>query len=267
MSIPKVLSIAGSAAQGSAGIQADLKTFEEFDVYGMSAVTAIVANNSTTKQGIFTQPLEAVEAQIHASLEHVGVDALKTGMLFTEEIIDLTARLIKEANVSNVVVDPVMIGKMGSQLLKDEAIAALVEKLIPQAAIITPNLQEGARLVNSPVPENPDDMKMMARDLYQLGASYVLLKGGALEGHPAVDILYDGTSITELESERVQTIHTSGAGCTYSAAIAAELAKGSSVEDAVRRAKSFVTTAIRYALSFDRGIGSTFHAAHRLKKD
>lgn len=266
MAISRVLSIAGSASQGSAGIQADLKTFQEFDAYGMSAITAIVANNEKTHQGIFTQPIESIEAQVYASLEHVGVDALKTGMLFTEEIISRVAELIEESNVSSIVVDPVMVGKMGSQLLKDEAIDALIEKIVPMATIITPNLQEAARMLRSPVPETPEDMKAMARDLSHLGSDYVLVKGGALKGYPAVDMLYDGNSIVELETERVNTIHTSGAGCTYSAAITAELAKGKPVEEAVRRAKSFVTTAIRHALSFDRGIGSTYHAAHRTEE-
>lgn len=263
--IPRVLSIAGSASQGSAGIQADLKTFQEFDVYGMSAVTALVANNRKTEQGIFTQPLVSIEAQIYASLEHVGVDALKTGMLFTEEIIKRTAEIIEESQVENVVVDPVMVGKMGSQLLKDEAVETLMNELLPLAKIITPNLQEAAHMLGVPVPETPEDMKAAARDLYHLGPEYVLIKGGALKDYPAVDMLYDGSGMMELESERVQTIHTSGAGCTYSAAITAELAKGNSVEDSVRRAKSFVTTAIQHALSFDCGIGSTYHAAHRLK--
>ncbi|SFF82550.1 pyridoxine kinase/hydroxymethylpyrimidine/phosphomethylpyrimidine kinase [Halobacillus alkaliphilus] len=266
MSIPRVLSIAGSASQGSAGIQADLKTFEEFDVYGMSAITAIVANNKTTDQGIFTQSIEAIEAQVYASLEHVGGDALKTGMLFTEDIIKRTAELIRYSEVRNIVVDPVMVGKMGSQLLKDEAIETLVKELLPMATIITPNLQEAARILEAPVPESPEDMKALARDLQSLGPDYVLVKGGALKDYPAVDILFDGTSMVELESERVETVHTSGAGCTYSAAIAAELAKGKTVEEAVRKAKSFVTSAIVYALSFDRGIGSAYHAAHRTKK-
>ncbi|MEC3884457.1 bifunctional hydroxymethylpyrimidine kinase/phosphomethylpyrimidine kinase [Halobacillus sp. HZG1] len=267
MSISKVLTIAGSAAQGSAGIQADLKTFQEFNVYGMSAVTAIVANNKQTERGIFTQPIDAIEAQIYASFEHVGVDALKTGMLFTEDIIKKVAGLIRASEVTNVVVDPVMVGKMGSQLLKDEAIETLTKELVPLAKVVTPNLHEAARMLRCEVPETPEDMKVVARDLYSLGAEYVLVKGGSLKGYPAVDMLYDGSSITELETERIDTIHTSGAGCTYSAAIAAELANGYSVEDAVRRAKSFVTSAIRHAISFDRGIGSTYHAAHRMISD
>lgn len=265
MSIPRVLTIAGSASQGSAGIQADLKTFQEFDVYGMSAITALVANNSTTERGIFTQPVEAIEAQVLASLEHVGVDALKTGMLFTKDIIEKTAELIKSSDVRHVVIDPVMIGKMGSQLLQDDAIETLIKKMIPLATVLTPNLQEAARMLESDLPETPEDMKMMARDLYHLGPEYILLKGGSLKDYPAVDVLYDGKSLVELETERIPTIHTSGAGCTYSAAITAELAKGNTVEEAVRKSKAFVTSAIQHALSFERGIGSTYHAAHRIK--
>ncbi|MFD2923579.1 bifunctional hydroxymethylpyrimidine kinase/phosphomethylpyrimidine kinase [Halobacillus naozhouensis] len=263
MSIPRTLTIAGSAAQGSAGIQADLKTFQELGVYGMSAITAIVANNSTTEQGIFTQPLEAIEAQIYASMEHVGPNALKTGMLFTEPIIKQTSELIAASSVKEVVVDPVMIGKMGSQLLQDEAIETLIEHLLPLATIITPNLQEAARILDEPAPESPEEMEEAARNLYELGPKYVLLKGGSLTNHHAIDILYDGSTLRRYGSERIDTIHTSGAGCTYSAAITAELAKGKTVEEAVTTAKSFVTSAIRHALSFNRGIGSTNHAAHR----
>ncbi|UOR11052.1 bifunctional hydroxymethylpyrimidine kinase/phosphomethylpyrimidine kinase [Halobacillus amylolyticus] len=263
MSIPRTLTIAGSAAQGSAGIQADLKTFQELDVYGMSAITAIVANNSTTEQGIFTQQIEAIEAQIHASFEHVGPDALKTGMLFTEPIIKRTSEIIASSSVKGIVVDPVMIGKMGSQLLQDEAIETLITHLLPLATIITPNLQEAARILDEPLPQSPEAMEAAACKLHQLGPDYVLIKGGSLKNHAAVDILYDGSTVKRFESERVNTIHTSGAGCTYSAAITAELAKGKTVEEAVGIAKAFVTSAIQHALSFNRGIGSTNHAAHR----
>lgn len=262
MSIPRVLTIAGSAAQGSAGIQADLKTFEELDVYGMSVITAIVANNSTTEKGIFTNSLEAIEAQFYASFEHVGIDALKTGMLFTKDIIERTAELIKQADVPHVVVDPVMIGKMGSQLLKDDAIDTLVDTLFPLSTVITPNLHEAIRLTGKTKIETVEDMKEAARELYKLGPAYILIKGGRLhEG--AVDVLYDGKDYKEFRTERIDTIHTSGAGCSYSAAIASGLAKGKSMTDAVYEAKDFVTCGIKHALSFNRGIGSTYHGAWR----
>lgn len=263
MTIARVLTIAGSAAQGSAGIQADLKTFQERDVYGMSVITAIVAKNPVTKESIFTNSLAAIEAQYYTATENVGVDALKTGMLFSKEIIESAAKLIKTSNVRSVVVDPVMIGKMGSQLLKDEAIEAMKEQLFPLATVITPNLLEAARLVGKKEIKNIDEMKQAAVNLYELGPNYVLVKGGALKEGPAVDVLYDGASFIELKEERIETIHTSGAGCTYSAVIAAEFAKGNGVQYAVEIAKDFVTQAIRHALSFDKGIGSTYHAALR----
>jgi hydroxymethylpyrimidine kinase/phosphomethylpyrimidine kinase len=261
MTIARALSIAGSAAQGSAGIQADLKTFQECDVYGMCAITAIVANNPITEQGIFINSIESVEAQYYAAFEHVGIDALKTGMLFSKEIIDQVVTLLEKTAVKNIVVDPVMIGKMGSQLLKDDAIDTMIKRLFPLATIITPNLQEAARLVKKEV-RTVDQMKEAAKELHGLGSSFVLIKGGSLEG-AAIDILYDGSSITLLEEERVDTIHTSGAGCTYSATITAEIAKGKSVAEAVAIGKDFITAAIESSLSFNRGIGSTNHAAYR----
>lgn len=258
----RVLSIAGSAAQGSAGIQADLKTFQERDVYGMAVVTAIVANNSRTEQGIFIHDKEMVRAQYEAVMEHVGVDAIKTGMLFSAELIAEVAKVLMQSPPRQLVVDPVMIGKMGSQLLADDAIAVLKESLIPLATVITPNLHEAAKLLNKPFIQSLEEMKQAAKDLHRLGSKYVLVKGGALK-EQAVDVLYDGTAFTYYEKPRVATIHTSGAGCTYSSAIAAELAKGKPLEEAVDIAKSFVHAAIEHALSFGSGIGSTDHAALR----
>lgn len=262
MSIPRVLTIAGSAAQGSAGIQADLKTFEERDVYGMSVITAIVANHSKTEKGIFINSLEAIEAQFYSSYEHVGFDALKTGMLFTKDIIERVSQLIRESGVQHVVVDPVMIGKMGSQLLKGDAIDTLVSTLFPLAAVITPNLHEAIRLTGKTNMNTVEDMKEAAKELYELGPSYILVKGGTLK-EGAIDVLYDGNDFIEFRSERIDTIHTSGAGCSYSAAIASELAKGKNMIEAVAEAKTFVTYAIKHALSFNRGIGSTYHGAMR----
>ncbi|GAA5417538.1 pyridoxine kinase [Paraliobacillus ryukyuensis] len=259
----RVLSIAGSAAQGSAGIQADLKTFQERDVYGMAAITAIVANNSKTNKGIFIHDKQMVKAQYDAALEHVGVDAVKTGMLFSAELIKEIASWLKDCPAHAIVVDPVMIGKMGSQLLADNAIEMLKEKLIPLATIITPNLHEAARLLNKEdAISSIEAMEQAAKELHEMGADYVLIKGGALKDQ-AVDVLYDGNSLTYFRKPRIDTIHTSGAGCTYSSAIAAELAKGKSVEEAVGIAKDFVHAAIKHALSFGRGIGSTDHAALR----
>ncbi len=262
MKIHRALSIAGSAARGGAGIQADLKTFQELDVFGMSAITAIVATHPRMEQGIFPQSLEAIEAQVYTALRDIGVDALKTGMLFTEEIISQTAHWIEQSDVTQVVVDPVMIGKMGSALLKDDAIETLKTKLLPLATIITPNMPEAARLLKRESLTTVADLKQAAKELHLLGPKYVLVKGGRLDG-PAVDVLYDGKELRILEAPRIDTKHTNGAGCTYSAAITAQLAKGEPVQAAVETAKKFITAAIRHSFGFKRGVGPTYHAAYK----
>lgn len=259
--IQSALSIAGSAARGGAGIQADLKTFQELGVFGMTAVTAIVAEHPRTGQRIFPQSIDAIEAQVHTALSDIGADAIKTGMLFTEEIITKTAEWIEQSGVSNVVVDPVMIGKIGSVLLKEEAIDSMKTKLLPLATIITPNMPEAAELLGRDLLTSVDELKEAAVQLHALGPKYVLVKGGRLEG-PAIDVLFDGRQFYLLEAPRMDTIHTNGAGCTYSAAITAELAKGQSVTDAVEKAKEFITAAIRHSFGFKQGVGPTYHAAY-----
>lgn len=258
----RALSIAGSAARGGAGIQADLKTFQELDVFGTTAVTAIVAEHPHTKQRVFPQAIDAIEAQVHTALSDIGADAIKTGMLFTEEIITKTAEWIEASGVEKIVVDPVMIGKIGSVLLKEDAIESMKTKLLPLATIITPNMPEAAELLGVEALETPAALKDAAKKLHELGPKYVLVKGGRLAG-PALDVLYDGTQFYMLEAPRIETIHTNGAGCTYSAAIAAELAKGQTVPAAVEFAKRFITTAIRHSFGFKKGVGPTYHAAHR----
>lgn len=260
---PRVMTIAGSAAGGSAGIQADLKTFQELDVYGMSVVTAIVARHPETKKNVHPQTIEAIEAQYATAIKQVGVDALKTGMLFSKKVIEKTAEIIGGSTIGNIVIDPVMVGKLDSKLLEDDAIDALKKQLLPLATIITPNMPEASFLLDGRVLTSVDDLKQAARDLHALGPKYILVKGGRLEG-PAVDVLYDGSTFTTFEAPRIDTVNTSGAGCTYSAAIAAELAKGKSVHEAVEMAKSFVTTAIAYGFSYTELVGPTYHAAQRI---
>lgn len=262
MSIQRALTIAGSAARGGAGIQADLKTFQELDVFGISAVTAIVAQNPKTKQGIFPQSLEAMEAQLSTIAEDIGMDAVKTGMLFTKEIISYVADWIAQSGVKNIVIDPVMIGKMGSHLLKEDAMGAMRNELLPLATIITPNMPEASYLLDNMELKTVEDLKEAAKRLRALGPKYVLVKGGRLDG-PAVDVLYDGEQFYMLEAPRIDTIHTNGAGCTYSAAITAGLAKGKTVPEAVIEAKKFITAAIRHSLQFKQGVGPTYHAAYR----
>jgi pyridoxine kinase/hydroxymethylpyrimidine/phosphomethylpyrimidine kinase len=258
----RVITIAGSAAGGSAGIQADLKTFQELDVYGMSVVTAIVGRHPETDKNVHPQTIEAIEAQFDTAMKQVGTEGLKTGMLFSKEVISTVTDLIKVSDINSVVVDPVMVGKLDSKLLADDAIEALKERLIPLATIITPNIPEASFLLDDRPIKGVDDLKQAAVDLYSLGAKYVLVKGGRLKG-PAVDVLYDGETVTMFEAPRIETVNTSGAGCTYSAAIAAYLTKGKSVVDAVGLSKSFVTTAIEHGFSYTKMVGPTYHAAAR----
>lgn len=261
MNIKRALTIAGSAARGGAGIQADLKTFQEFDVFGMTAVTAIVAKNPRTGTGVFPQSWEAIEAQLVTIEEDIGVDALKTGMLFTKDIIVNVAQWIRQSEADNIVVDPVMIGKMGSALLKEDAMEVMKNELLPLATIITPNMPEATYLLNGMELNSVVDLKEAARRLIDLGPKFVLVKGGRLTG-PAVDVLCDGKQFYLIEAPRIDTIHTNGAGCSYSAAITAGLAKGQTVPEAVIEAKKFITAAIRHSLTFKQGVGPTYHAAY-----
>ncbi len=259
----RVLTVAGSAAGGSAGIQADLKTFQELDVYGMTIITAIVARHPETNINVHKQTIEAIEAQFATAINQVKeFDGMKTGMLFSKEIIEKVTELISYYNIDRVVVDPVMVGKHRSKLLKDDAIIALKEKLIPVAKMITPNMTEASILLDDRKLETVADLKQAAINLHELGASYILVKGGELEG-PAIDVLYEGETLTTYEAPRIATENTSGAGCTYSAAIAANLAKGLPVTEAVYQAKSFITTAIEHGFSYTELPGPTLHAAER----
>lgn len=263
MEYPKrVLTIAGSASGGSAGIQADLKTFQELDVYGMSVVTAIVGRHPETDKNVHPQTIEAIEAQFATAMKQVGADALKTGMLFSKTVIEKTAELIQGSSISDIVIDPVMVGKLDSKLLEDDAIQAMKEKLIPLATVITPNMAEASFLLDERQVKSVADIKQAAIDLYTLGSKYVLVKGGKLEG-PAIDVLYDGKTLTTFEAPRIDTVNTSGAGCSYSAAMTAYLAKGKSMTEAVRLAKSFVTTAINHGFSYNKMVGPTYHASGR----
>ncbi|RBW70566.1 bifunctional hydroxymethylpyrimidine kinase/phosphomethylpyrimidine kinase [Bacillus taeanensis] len=264
MAIAKALTIAGSDSGGGAGIQADLKTFQERDVYGMSVITALTAQNTRGVHGVYPQSLEAIQAQMDAVISDIGVHALKTGMLFSAEIIELIAEKIKENKLSNVVIDPVMIAKGGAPLLQEQAMTAMKEKLLPLATVITPNLPEASKLIGWDNIETVDEMKEAAKILYDLGSASVLVKGGHLdESNKAIDLLYDGRNFEVFKTKRIDTKHTHGTGCTFSAAITAELAKGKSVSEAVALGKEFITTAIEHSLNIGAGIGPTNHSAYR----
>lgn len=265
--ISKALTIAGSDSGGGAGIQADLKTFQELNVFGMSAITALTAQNTLGVHAVYPQTVEAVVSQIEAVAVDLKPDAVKTGMLFSKEIIEAVADQLDVHQLENLVVDPVMIAKGGAQLLQDDAIAALCEKILPKATVITPNLPEAARLASMESIENISEMKKAARRIHQLGAKHVLIKGGHLSSdQKAIDLLYDGFTYYSVSSDRIDTKHIHGTGCTYSAAIAAELAKGNDLQKAVNKAKHYITCAIRHSLAIGSGIGPTNHRGHRLEE-
>jgi hydroxymethylpyrimidine/phosphomethylpyrimidine kinase len=252
----RALTIAGSDSGGGAGIQADLKTFAARGVYGMSALTAITAQNTVGVQGVFELPPEFVALQIDSVVTDIGVDAVKTGMIANSEIIAVVAAKIREYSLLYVVVDPVMVAKGGDLLLKTDAIQALIEQLIPLAEVVTPNAHEAEALTGTSV-VSLADMQRAAEAIHKLGAANVLVKGGHVEAFAgeSVDVLFDGTDFTLLRAERIDSVNTHGTGCTLASAIAAELAKGSSVLEASETAKRYVTDAIRGSEAWKLGKG------------
>jgi hydroxymethylpyrimidine/phosphomethylpyrimidine kinase len=266
VNVHKALTIAGSDSGGGAGIQADLKTFQELGVFGMSALTAVTAQNTLGVQGVYPLDIQAVAQQIDSIGEDLGADAVKTGMLFSGDIIKTVAEKIKEYGWRNLVVDPVMVAKGGAPLLQQEAVKAVIENLLPLAMVITPNIPEAEVLAGMAI-RNLADREEAARLIKQMGAQYVVIKGGHDESSDILaDLLYDGSKFIYLESQRIPTRHTHGTGCTFSAAIAAELAKGKGVVDAVATAKDFIQAAIEDSLMIGAGHGPTNHWAFQRRK-
>jgi len=249
------LTIAGSDSGGGAGIQADLKTFAALGVFGTSAITSVTAQNTVGVQGVHDLPPEFVGRQIDSVLDDIAIDAAKTGMLSSAAIIEVVAAKVKAHAIERLVVDPVMVAKSGALLLQPDAVHALIERLLPLALVLTPNVPEAEALTRLTITEL-NGMRQAARRIHGLGPRYVVLKGGHLGGR-AIDLLFDGSRFTELDAERIDTPHTHGTGCVFSAVIAAELAKGSPVPEAVAFAKRFITAAIRYGFALGKGFGPT----------
>ncbi|WP_108668800.1 pyridoxine/pyridoxal/pyridoxamine kinase [Peribacillus acanthi] len=267
MTMKKALTIAGSDSSGGAGIQADLKTFQELGVYGMTALTTIVSMDSKNHwhHQVFPQAVDTVEAQLETIIS-VGVDALKTGMLGSVEIIELAARKIKENNLQNVVIDPVMVCKGEDEVLFPEHTVAYRESLLPLGTITTPNLFEASQLAGMGPIKTIDQMKEAAEKIQALGVKFVIIKGGSkLQGtDKAIDVFYDGQEFELIENELIDTPYTHGAGCTFAAAITAELAKGKNIREAVENAKQFITEAIRHSWRLNEYVGPTMHGAYKL---
>lgn len=250
---PRVLTIAGSDSGGGAGVQADLKTIAALGGFGMTAITALTAQNTRGVEEIFEVPPAFVERQMDAVLSDLGADAAKTGMLARAETVRTVARKIREYGIENVVVDPVMVAKGGDRLLAGDAVDALVSELIPLARVVTPNLPEAAALTGSEV-QTSEQMRRAAIAIHRMGARTVLVKGGHLSGD-AQDLLFDGETFREYCAARIETENTHGTGCTYAAAIATLLSQGFDLPEAVSRAKTLVTDAIRFSLDLGGGHG------------
>lgn len=261
MKIYRALTIAGSDSGGGAGIQADLKTFQELGVFGMSVLTALTAQNTLGVHGVMPVPPEFIEKQLDAVLSDIGTDAAKTGMLFDSPIIEMVARKIKQYEITQYVLDPVMVAKGGAPLLLDEAVTAVRTHLIPLARVITPNLPEAEVLTGLTI-RNLEQMKAAALALRQMGAHSVVIKGGHAEGEWATDLFYDGSEFVELREKRFETPHTHGTGCTFAAAVTAGLACGKGIREAVEQAKGFITAAICHPLGIGHGHGPTNHWAY-----
>jgi len=251
------LTIAGSDSGGGAGIQADLKTFAAHGVHGTSAITAVTAQNSVEVRTWTALDPGLVVSQIEAVADDMAVGAAKTGMLATASIVAAVAECVARLKLTWLVVDPVMVAKGGHRLLDADAERAYVARLLPLAAVVTPNLPEAEALLGRPV-RSLEEMRAAARDLRALGPAAVVVKGGHLDG-AAVDVFFDGERIEELHAERIETRNTHGTGCTFSAAIAARLALGADLLEAVRGAKDYVTEAIRRSYSVGRGHGPVDH--------
>lgn len=253
----RVLVVAGSDSGGGAGIQADLKTFSAFRVFGMSVITAVTAQNSLGVQGVENLPPAFVAQQLRSVLDDFGTDAAKCGMLSTAAIIEAVAETLARHRVEKLVVDPVMVAKSGDPLLQADARTALADRILPLALVVTPNLPEAEVLAGMRVVE-PEDMEEAARRIHLMGPRYVLVKGGHLKGD-ATDLLWNGREFTRFTAARVDSANTHGTGCTFSAAIAAGLARGQALGDAIRSAKAYVTRAIREGFKAGRGVGQLRH--------
>lgn len=266
----KVLTIAGSDSSGGAGIQADLKSFSANGVYGMSVITAITAQNTMGVFAVQDLEEEIIKAQIDAIFTDIAVDAVKIGMVSSISTIDAISDKLELYKPENLVLDPVMISKSGFSLLKPESKRALIKKLIPLATLITPNVPEAEEIlkeINADITsiKTVEDMERAAKEMYKLGCKNVLLKGGHMQGE-AIDVLYDGSEIMHFYSERIHTKNTHGTGCTLSSAIAANLAQGFSMKDAIKNSKEYITIAIKHSLDIGHGVGPTNHFYELYKK-
>ncbi len=259
--IRTALTIAGSDSSGGAGIQADLKAFAALGVYGTSAITAVTAQNTMGVAAVMPVPADVVTAQIEAVATDIVVHATKTGMLVNAAIVEAVAAAIEALELPLLVVDPVMVAKSGDRLLDEDGVRALCAELLPRALVVTPNIPEAEILCGRKI-ESLEQVRSAAEDIHQMSGVAVVITGGHsrdTRDHTIVDVLYDGKGFTEYQTPRIDTRNTHGTGCTFASAIAARLAQGDSLLDAVARAQSYVAGAIGHALSIGHGHGPLDH--------
>jgi hydroxymethylpyrimidine/phosphomethylpyrimidine kinase len=253
-----VLTIAGSDSSGGAGVQADLKTFAALGVYGMSVITALTAQNTREVTAVHEAPTDFIAAQIDAVVQDIRPDAVKTGMLSSAAIIGVVAEKLRQHGLENIVVDPVMVAKSGAKLLRDDAVDALRERLLPLADVVTPNIPETEVLVGYE-PRTYLQVQEAAREIQAMGPKAVVIKGGHREGETVVDTLLDGRDIHEFSGPRVHTSSTHGTGCTFASAIAAHLALGLELREAVGAAREYLEGALLNAYPVGHGHGPVNH--------
>jgi hydroxymethylpyrimidine/phosphomethylpyrimidine kinase len=252
----KVLTIAGSDSGGGAGIQADLKTFAAIGCYGLSVITALTAQNTRGVTAIHAVPASFAAEQMTAVLSDIGADAVKIGMLYSAELIEVVARELKKFEVADIILDPVMVAQSGDKLLQEDAIQALKESLMPLATVVTPNIPEAEVLLDSRL-QNLEDRQAAARAMAAFGSRSILIKGGHLNDDSCIDWLYltEEDRFVDLKAPRIVSRNNHGTGCTLSSAIAAYRAKGFGIEEAVRHAKSYIQNAIQAGADYQLGNG------------
>lgn len=261
MEVACSLTIAGTDPTGGAGIQADLKTFQELQSYGMSVITSVVAQNTTGVQDIHHIPLEMIDKQLNSVFSDMPVDAIKTGMIANIDMMKVIQKHLKIRNIP-LVIDPVMVATSGDALINDGARDYLRQHLLPLCTVVTPNIPEAEFLTGMTISTTEEMQTAAEKIVHEYGAKSALIKGGHLVGD-AVDILYDGKNMHSFSEKRIETNNTHGTGCTYAAAITAYLSHGFSLEEAIQNGKAFVTEAIRHSFDLGKGSGPTNHFATR----
>ena len=262
MTLKKTLTIAGSDTSAGAGMQADLKTFQEHGTYGMVALTVVVTMDPNGwSHSVTPLPTELLHAQLNTALS-TGIDAIKTGMLSTEEIIRIASDAIVRSGSDKVVIDPVMVCKGDDEVLNPGNTTAMIELLLPHATVVTPNLFEAGQLAGTGTPKSLEEMKIAAQKIHALGAKNVVIKGGkAINSEQAIDLFYDGQVFKLLATDKVASSYNHGAGCTFAASICANLANGLTVEESVIEAKEFVSAAIAHGWALNEYVGPVMHGA------